>query len=572
MDDRDKTQEQLIQEVIALRQRVIELEELASFGQHTEESLYQRIAQVEVVRSINAEITRELDLTSLLELIVRRAAELVGVIRGGVYLWDSTAQELVRRAAYGLGDWKGEIRIRLGEGISGVVARRRQGLIVNDYQQWPHPSPIFRERPGLTAALAEPLLHRNRLLGVITLTNDGTGRSFTEEDRTLLTVFAAQAAIAIHNASLYEVLESRLHRLETLTRLNQLISTSLDMDRVLEEIACAAATLTGAPLASFWIVDPTTHTLDLAATSNHTLNTNSRVIHRRFDQSAVGWVATHQRALNVPDVFTDARIENHAWFQEHQLRSFFAVPILFEDTLLAVLSLIGSQPFRFVTEDQQLFESFIAQAAVAIRNARSYKDARHTRDFLQSIAENSADTIITTDVHGRITYLSPAAKAMFGYDAAEKLGTPIAWYYRHGRQEARAVMRRLQTDGQIRNYETTLRAADGTWIELSISMSLLRDVNGWVMGTLGIGKDITVRKQAEVELQQAKEWAEAANKAKSEFLANMSHEIRTPMNGVIGMTELLLDTSLTSEQHEYAETVRGSAESLLVIIIRVVPQ
>jgi two-component system, sensor histidine kinase and response regulator len=107
---------------------------------------------------------------------------------------------------------------------------------------------------------------------------------------------------------------------------------------------------------------------------------------------------------------------------------------------------------------------------------------------------------------------------------------------------------------------------DGSPVWVDLSVSLQRDAAGKPDFFVGIVQDISNRKQLEGELRQAKEAAEAANRAKDEFLANVSHEIRTPMNAILGMTELALDTPLTEDQRQYLKAVKSGAESLLGLI------
>jgi signal transduction histidine kinase/DNA-binding response OmpR family regulator len=115
-------------------------------------------------------------------------------------------------------------------------------------------------------------------------------------------------------------------------------------------------------------------------------------------------------------------------------------------------------------------------------------------------------------------------------------------------------------------YEQTRKDSYGNTIWSEVITTPIKDEEGNIYAAMELIIPITERKRVEEELRQAKQAAEAANEAKSYFLANMSHEIRTPMNGILGMTGLLLDTQLTPEQREYAETLHSSADSLLTII------
>jgi len=208
-----------------------------------------------------------------------------------------------------------------------------------------------------------------------------------------------------------------------------------------------------------------------------------------------------------------------------------------------------------------------AQTEVIRRRLES--EAALERRF-QYVARAINDTIWEWDLETQSFSWNSRIRSTFRY-AADQVGPGAAWHCERLHPDDRErVERSLQAaidgSGETWSAEYRFLCGDGHYAYVLDRGYVMRDDSGRAVRMIGAMMDITARKQVEKETQQAKEAAEAANRAKGEFLANMSHEIRTPMNGVLGMTDLLLETELNSEQREYAGMVRTSAESLLTII------
>jgi len=201
--------------------------------------------------------------------------------------------------------------------------------------------------------------------------------------------------------------------------------------------------------------------------------------------------------------------------------------------------------------------------------AAANEGLRQERYLVHALMDNLPHNVYFKDSASRFLRINKALARYFGLsDAAEAAGkTDCDFFTEEHAQQAMADEREILRSGQpIVDKEEKETWPDGhaTWA-VTTKMPLY-DEAGRIVGTFGVSRDITEKKQAAEVLRAAKEAAEAASRAKSIFLANMSHEIRTPMNAILGMTELVLDTPLAPQQREFLRAVQESGEALLAVI------
>ncbi len=202
---------------------------------------------------------------------------------------------------------------------------------------------------------------------------------------------------------------------------------------------------------------------------------------------------------------------------------------------------------------------------------------RNAHELLAAIVDSSDDAIISKSLEGIITSWNRSAERIFGYTAAEAIGLPILIIIPTDRlDEEPRILERLRRGERVDHFETVRRRKDGTLVDISVTISPIRDSTGKVVGASKVARDITERKEAQrlaqrasLELQRANERLKEVDRLKSDFLASMSHELRTPLNSIIGFTGLLrqqIPGPLNAEQLKQLDMVANSARHLLHLI------
>lgn len=352
-----------------------------------------RLARLHQLYHVSNVIHSSLDPQEALHLILREAIQLTRATSGSAILINPTTRVLEIQAAQGLPAAAMEVKLRVGEGITGHVALTGKAARVGDVRADPRYIELARE---INSELAVPLEVQGEVRGVLNV--DSTQRdAFSPGDQELLEELALQASKVIHNTWLYEQARLKARLLETLVSIGRTISSTLNLDETLGVITRDACSLMGGKVSSLLLLDESREWLNLRA---HFGASEAYVQKPRLsvEDSVVGVVVRRKKPLQVDDVQNSNRYQNVAVAQREGLVSLISVPLLFRGEAIGVLNVYTGQPYSFSNEEVRILSALADLSAIAIEKARLYERVVDVEEHLRQNEKLSALGLLAAEV------------------------------------------------------------------------------------------------------------------------------------------------------------------------------
>lgn len=351
-----------------------------------------RHERLALLYQVSQVIHSTLDPQEALRLILGEAVRLMRASSGSVALVNPGGF-LQIEAAHGLPPRADELRLRVGQGITGWVARTGEPARVGDVERDARYVPL---RPHVRSELAVPLEVAGEVRGVLNVDSDRRD-AFSASDQELLEALAVQAARVIHNTWLYEQLRLKAKLLETLVSVGQTINSTIHLDDALRVITQEACLLMKARMCSLLLLDNSHDWLDLRAS----YGAGPDYLHKprlSVEDSLVGVVVRRRKPLQVEDVQNSNLYANVEVARREGLVSLLSVPLLFTQRAIGAINVYKDEPYIFSDEEVRTLSAFAELSALAIEKARLYERVVDLEEQLRQSEKLSALGLLAAEV------------------------------------------------------------------------------------------------------------------------------------------------------------------------------
>jgi len=446
------------------------VEEIQRIGIKNEElyrSTKDQLQKLTAIYEIAKAITSTLDLDELLRMIAEEATRLLNA-RGCVIrlLEDSS---LVIRASCGLPkEIEGMMTLSIGEGLPGMVAKEGKPILVEDLSRMPSEWKV----PYLDArsVINVPLRVGERVIGTLGLYDkmgpDGAIIPFTTEDLSTTEGFASLSAIAIEKAKMFEL---------ELKREKEAVEARKRLDVLFDSVQGGIITI----------------------------GKDYRIVSaNRYIETWIG--------RSVDDIIGKDCIE--VFHKDRGICPHCVAQVTCEtgeiNTITQMSGLNYAELTSYPIKDEAgnvvecvVFIQDITDRVIYQEEMLSlYREVTQTKEYLESLIENSADAIVTTDLNGVVTSWNKGAEKIYGYDETEAIGRYLPFVPEFLRETENEYTERVKNGEVLKDIETLRRRKDGKMIEVSLTLSPIKDASGEIIGISGISRDISEKKRVEKEL------------------------------------------------------------------------
>ena len=378
-------------------------------------------------------------------------------------------------------------------------------VVIDDMGKFPHMKTILKpERDEIVSLLAVPVIREREVAGALMLQNRES-YVYSEDEINLLTIVSNIISTSVCNADLYRNVKTQLDELKVIHEIGKAITSILNIDALLPYICEAVSKVFNVTGCILRLIEGK----QLLIKASYGLKDEIRQeMTLQVGQGVAGHVAETGKPLVIDDT---SKMSENLRVPGINATSVICVPLSIGERIIGTLGLYDKKDewglTTFTEDDLHSLITFASVSSTAIENARLYraeiekeKEVTQTKDYLKSLIDDSADAIITTDIHGTIASWNKGAENIYGYTEDEVIGNFLPMVPSFLKEEEQNFMKKIERKETLRNLETIRQTKNGRLIEVSLTLSPILNSQGEVTGISGISRDISEKKLVEKEL------------------------------------------------------------------------